>query len=72
VQAGEKAHARYVTQITLLHRMLVRAMKAKQTTEAEHTRQLRRLLDDFRKAYEQPAAAAAGGPQGADAAPHRH
>ena len=45
------AHGQYVKKLTLLHRMLVAAMKAKQTTDLQHTKELRRLLDDFTHAY---------------------
>jgi len=41
----------YVNKLTLLHEILVSAMKAKQTTDLEHVNQLRVLLEDFRKAY---------------------
>lgn len=50
--AGDAAaRARYVEQITLLHEMLVAAMKAKQTTDLAHTERLRALLADFKEAY---------------------
>ena len=50
--AGEKpAKRKYVTQLTLLHQMLVHAMKAKQTTDAVHTRKLRDLIHQFEHAY---------------------
>ena len=41
------AMARYVEKLTLLHRILVAAMKAKQTTDAQHVKELRTLLDAF-------------------------
>jgi hypothetical protein len=40
-----------VTQITLLHRMLVEAMKCKQTTDEVHVKALRSLSEAFQKAY---------------------
>ena len=46
-----KAHATYVRKLTLLHGMLVAAMKAKQTTDLQHTKVLSRLLHDFTDAY---------------------
>lgn len=50
--AGDaKANAAYVKQLTLLHRILVYAMKAKQTTDLSNVQELRRLLGDFSKAY---------------------
>jgi len=45
------AHDRYVHQLTLLHRMMVEAMKAKQTTDLQHVQNLRGLLSAFEKAY---------------------
>jgi len=41
----------YVEKITLLHRLLIEAMKAKQTTDMEVTKELTFLLYRFRKAY---------------------
>ncbi len=43
--------ARYVTELTLLHEMIVVAMKCKQTTELAHTTNLRKLLEKFEKSY---------------------
>ena len=45
------AAAKYVEKLTLLHRMLVAAMKAKQTTDEQHVKDLRTLLDAFAHAY---------------------
>ncbi len=44
-------YAEYQTKVTLLHQMLVAAMKCKQTTELRHTVELRRLLNDFEALY---------------------
>jgi nickel superoxide dismutase len=41
----------YVDQLTLLHMMLIHAMKAKQTTDLEQVEALRSLTDKFSKAY---------------------
>jgi nickel superoxide dismutase len=49
--ADAAAYEAYVTKVTLLHRMLVRAMKAKQTTDLEHVAALRKLIAEFRTAY---------------------
>ena len=49
--SDKKAHDLYVRKLTLLHRMLVAAMKAKQTTDLEHTKELTKLLDEFTHAY---------------------
>jgi len=47
----EEARGKYVRQLTLLHQMLISAMKAKQTTDLTNVEQLRSLLDDFSIAY---------------------
>ncbi len=47
----EEAKSAYVKKLTLLHHMLVYAMKAKQTTDLDNVDQLRHLLEDFKKAY---------------------
>ena len=46
-----KGYEKYSKQITLLHKMLIHAMKAKQTTDLAHVEKLRSLLADFRAAY---------------------
>lgn len=52
--SGAASYQKYVRQITLLHRMLVQAMKAKQTTDLGHVQELRSLLDAFKTAYMEP------------------
>ena len=49
----EKAeeYAKYVKQVTLLHQMLVSAMKTKQTTDLAHVEKFRALLLDFELTY---------------------
>jgi len=47
----DKGWDKYVKQTTLLHKMLVQAMKCKQTTDKEHVEELRSLLDRFVKVY---------------------
>ncbi len=49
-KAGEY-YKKYVKQITLLHQMLVYAMKAKQTTDLTNVKKLRDLLEEFRIIY---------------------
>lgn len=49
--ADAAAHATYVQQVTLLHRMLVTTMKSKQTTDLKHIEALRTLLKEFAAAY---------------------
>lgn len=44
-------HAAYLTRLTLLHDMLVTAMKAKQTTDLANVEKLRQLVGKFRLAY---------------------
>jgi len=46
-----QAHGQYVKKLTLLHRMMIAAMKAKQTTDLAYTKQLAKLLGEFAKAY---------------------
>lgn len=46
-----KAYNEYVNKLTLLHQMLVYAMKAKQTTDLANVDKLKSLLDDFHKVY---------------------
>lgn len=45
------AYAKYVKEVTLLHQMLVQAMKAKQTTDLAHVETLRGLVKDFEASY---------------------
>jgi nickel superoxide dismutase len=56
--ADAAAQAKYVKQVTLLHQMLVEAMKAKQTTDLEHCQNLRALIDQFEAVYMGKEAAA--------------
>ncbi len=49
--SDKKAWDQYVKKLTLLHRMLVAAMKAKQTTDLQHTKALSKLLDEFTRVY---------------------
>jgi len=51
---GAKGYDKYVTQLTTLHGMLIHAMKAKQTTDVEHCKHLRSLIDQFAAAYLSP------------------
>jgi nickel superoxide dismutase len=48
---SEQARAKYLEQITSLHRMLVYSMKAKQTTELENVEKLRDLMESFKASY---------------------
>jgi len=44
-------YEKYIEKITLLHKMLIYAMKAKQTTDLENVEELKSLLANFRIAY---------------------
>ena len=50
-QGDRNANAAYVKKLTLLHQMLVYAMKSKQTTDLSNVEKLRHTLADFHKAY---------------------
>lgn len=50
-QRIKPGQAQYEKKLTLLHGMLLEAMKCKQTTEADHVAQLRRQLAEFSKLY---------------------
>ena len=50
-EGDTKAHDDYVKKLTLLHRMLVDAMKAKQTTDLANVQELRSLLEEFHGVY---------------------
>ena len=49
------AYNKYVKELTLLHPMLIYAMKSKQTTDLANVQQLRSLLDEFHKLYNSKA-----------------
>jgi nickel superoxide dismutase len=49
-----EGHKKYVEKVTLLHQMLVYAMKAKQTTDLSNVEKLRSLLASFKAAYSTP------------------
>jgi nickel superoxide dismutase len=69
-ESDKAAWDAYTRKLALCHKMLVAAMKAKQTTDDQYVRQLRESLADFHKAYfpegHTPSAATA------PAAPHAH
>jgi len=50
-EGDTKAYNDYVKKLTLLHHMLVDAMKSKQTTDLANVEQLRSSLDEFHKVY---------------------
>lgn len=43
--------AGYIAQLTVLHEMLIAAMKAKQSVDLQHVEKLRELVDRFEKLY---------------------
>ena len=45
------AYRKYVTEVTLLHRMVVVGMKCRQTTDLEQVKALRELVGAFKKSY---------------------
>jgi len=47
----ESAREKYIVQLELLHRMLVSAMKAKQTIDPAHVEELRKLIEKFAGLY---------------------
>lgn len=49
--ADDATRQKYANQISLLHRMIVEAMKAKQGTDLERIKALRSLIDQFEKSY---------------------
>jgi nickel superoxide dismutase len=52
VAADDKdAHAAYLAQLEMVHRLTVGAMKAKQTVDLAHIQELRDLLAKFRNSY---------------------
>jgi nickel superoxide dismutase len=50
-EGNVKAQNEYVKKLTLLHKMLVYSMKAKQTTDLANVEQLKSLLKEFHDAY---------------------
>jgi nickel superoxide dismutase len=50
-EGNAKAQNEYVKKLTLLHKMLVYSMKAKQTTDLANVEQLKSLLNEFHKVY---------------------
>ena len=45
------AQAKYLRELTMLHHMVVHAMKCKQTTDLEHCAKLRELIAKFKASY---------------------
>lgn len=55
--ADDAARAKYAKELSLLHQIMVHAMKAKQTTDLAHVEALSHLIHEFRHSYlgEEPA-----------------
>jgi nickel superoxide dismutase len=71
--SDKAASAKYVQQLTLLHRIMVHAMKAKQTTDLEQCAAMRELIKQFQASYLGDTAQHTGGThQHADGTTHRH
>jgi len=49
--ADSDKHAKYVHELTVLHEMMVHAMKAKQTTDLRHVEALRTLIGQLKVSY---------------------
>ncbi len=47
----EAAQKKYLLELTTLHKMLIHAMKAKQSTDLAHVEALRELIDSFERSY---------------------
>jgi len=47
----KEAYEKYLNQLTLLHQMIVYAMKAKQTTDLANVEKMRSLVLEFKSAY---------------------
>lgn len=52
VPAADKSYDHYVKQITLLHQLIVEAMKSKQSTIHEIPENMKKMLHDFQHLYE--------------------
>ncbi len=51
VKPGEKNYEKYITELTQMHELLVKAMKCKQGTDAALPEDMRRILHDFQHSY---------------------
>lgn len=49
--SDEEAYAKYITQLSLLHEMLIYAMKTKQSTDQENIKKLTLTVEKFEEAY---------------------
>lgn len=51
VKPDSSGYSKYIQELTLLHQMLVWAMKTKQTTDIESVKKLREVTHSFEKSY---------------------
>lgn len=51
VAEDEAGYGNYMEKLALLHRLLIGAMKSKQTLELDHIEEMRGLVDRFEEAY---------------------
>jgi nickel superoxide dismutase len=52
VESSDKeAYKKYSEQVVMLHKMIVNAMKCKQTTDKQYVHELEHLVEDFHKSY---------------------
>ncbi len=47
----KKAYDKYITQLTLAHKLLILAMKSKQTTDLKYIKELKSTLKQFSESY---------------------
>ena len=50
-EKGDTNYDKYITQLTLMHKLSVYAMKCKQTTDVEWVKKMRAALHDFEHSY---------------------
>jgi nickel superoxide dismutase len=50
-EKNETENKKYMKELTLLHEMLIYAMKAKQTTDLANVEKLRALVSSFKTSY---------------------
>ena len=50
-KSNKNEYKDYTNKLALLHQIMVHSMKAKQTTDLEHVKQMSSLVEEFHKAY---------------------
>jgi len=51
VDKEDKNYQRYIKQVTIMHEMIIYAMKAKQEADLNNAEMLKKLVSDFKKVY---------------------